>query len=259
MTKLSTQPNAADTAAVHLSEALVALHRDTSLQYLKLGTEEESLDFMEIEAIVKLQPEGVFSVAKIGGPCARGDIRQAQRLGVQGIVGPMIESVYALQRFVAAVDAYFDSDEQIRRGINIETHKAYEALPELLADPASKRLSFINIGRSDLAGSMKAKVDDPEVRDVVCSIVEQVRAAKIPVYIGGRVTSATLQPVLERVSIDGFHTRFLAFRAPIIDVDSVVRRALETEILLLQYLSALFPHRAEEHLARVRETTRRLS
>lgn len=258
MTNLSTQPNAINAAATLLSEALGSLHRDTSLQYLKLGTEEESLDFMEIEALVKLQPEGIFSVAKIGGPCARGDIRQARRLGVGGIVGPMVESVYALQRFVAAVDAYFGSDEKIRRGINIETYKAFESLPDLLADPASKRLSFINIGRSDLAGSMGAKVGDPEVRDVVCSIVEQVRAAGIPIYIGGRVTSATLLPVLERVSIDGFHTRFLAFRGPVVDVDSVVRRALETEILLLQYLAALFPHRADEHLARVQETARRL-
>lgn len=258
MKNTSTQPNAVAAAAAHLSDALVSLCRDTSLQYLKLGTEEESLDFLEIEAIIKLQPKGVFSVAKIGGPCARGDIRQAQRLGVQGIVGPMVESVYALQRFVAAVDAYFGPDESIRRGINIETYQAFEVLPELLADPSAKRLSFINIGRSDLAGSMNASVGDPEVRDVVCSIVEQVRAAGIPVYIGGRVTSATLQPVLDRVSIDGFHTRFLAFKGPVENVDSVVVRALETEILLLQYLAALFPHRADEHLSRVQETARRL-
>jgi hypothetical protein len=97
------------------------------------------------------------------------------------------------------------------------------------------------------------------MHDVVCDVARQVRAAGLPVHVGGQVSRSTLQPVAERVHLDGFHTRFLAFGLPELSaLPAVLRDGLELELALLELLAERFPARAAVHLNRASVTASRI-
>lgn len=254
-------PGAAD-----LAERVRQLSATASIEYWKLGTEEEGLDFSEIAFVAETLSDGLPVFVKIGGPCARADMRQAAGVGARGLLAPMIESAFALRRFVEGSEdvlgaaAFAPGPGYVRRGINLETGTAYAVLDALLAEPAAARLDFFNVGRSDLASSLGVRVESAHMTDVVRDIGRRVRATGRPIFVGGAVTSATLAPLFAVQAIDGFQTRFLAFRCEgVRHVDETVRLALEVEVALLHVLAERFPARADEHLRRAHVVAGRLA
>lgn len=241
----------------------MALRDQHGLTYLKLGTEAEALNFDEVAALSAIAAglaPAVPVIGKIGGPEARNDLLQFHLRGAAGFVAPMIESPYALRIFLDAVPAVLPAAAaaQARLGINIETELAVSQLDAMLEEhrESSGTLSFINVGRSDLAASMDAaSVDEPRVTQATVSVIQRVQAAGISGHVGGSVTPATLAPVLARVRPDGFHTRFLAFDNA---QEATVVQALRTEIALLEVLAALDPDRAPLHKARIATTRARM-
>lgn len=229
------------------------------IEYFKLGTEEEGLDFGEIAYVRSVLPPGADILVKIGGPCARADIRQARALGACGIIAPMVESEYGLVRFVEAATEVFGTDARARIGINVETRTAWRALPAMLGDAAARKLTFVNVGRSDLAASLGARVSDETTHAAVCDIVQQVAVRGLPAMVGGNVTVASLRPLVERVTLAGFQTRCVAFRlGPGAELERIVPQALQLEIALMRVLAARFPERAADHLARAHVATARI-
>ena len=243
--------------ATHFHQQLARVRTAWSLQYFKLGTEEEGLGLDEIAYLREVLPPSVDVVVKIGGPCARADLRAARELGAAGVVAPMVESPFGLRRFLEACTAEL-GDAVPTRGINVETAQAVAHLPAMLA-MARDGLTFVNIGRSDLAASLDRKVSDPAMHETVCDVARQVRAVGLPVHVGGQVSRSTLQPVAERVQLDGFHTRFLAFALPdLAQLPDVIRDGLELELSLLTLLAERFPARAGVHLNRAQVTATRI-
>jgi hypothetical protein len=245
-------------AEAELCAAYVALSESTPLEALKLGTEEEGMDFGQIRYLRSILPEAAPIYVKIGGPCAKADIRQAYEVGAVGLVAPMVESVYGLQRFIEASEPA--AGGKIVRAFNMETITAYESLGELLASPWAAKLDFMNIGRSDLAASLGESVTSDRTLDVVCDAIIQARAVGLPVHVGGTVTLGTLLPVIERTEFEGFHTRWLAFSVGGTAVtEEFVRAGLSFEVMMLQMLAARFPHIAADHIDRAAITAARLS
>jgi len=240
-----------------LADRLAKLASDHGLTYLKLGTEAEALSFDEIAALASVAASVtpvVPVVGKIGGPEARNDLLQFHARGASGFVAPMIESPYALRCFLDAAAAVVPGRPNL--GINIETSLAVDHLDAMLALEGADALSFVNVGRSDLAASMGCgAVDDPAVTDATCAVIARVQEAGLSAHVGGCVTPRTLAPVLARVRPDGFHTRFLAFdRAD----EATVTAALHAEITLLEMLAACDADRAALHTARIETTRRRM-
>ena len=242
-------------------DALARVREVTEVEYVKLGTEDEGLDRFEVSYIDEVLPDGVEISVKIGGPCAYADLRLARDLNALSVTAPMVESTYALHRFVGAVDEVFgDAAADLKTGFNLETITAYERIDDLLGHPAAKKLKLVTVGRSDLSASMGTVVVDERVRDVTCDIARKVRAAGLPIHVGGKLTLASLEPVLSRVPLDGVHTRFVAFPAPALDaIESTIRLVLECEITLLRLLATRSEARAEEHLKRAEETAARFA
>ena len=65
---------------------------------------------------------------KIGGCEAKRDIVDCLDLGCDAIVSPMIESSFALKKFINSLNQYNYDRE---KGINVETINAYRCLDEL--------------------------------------------------------------------------------------------------------------------------------
>ena len=90
---------------------------------------EEALRLKEV-----ISRAGLGLTFKVGGCEALRDIYEARTIGVERIVAPMVESPFALQKFLKAVDLAFPADEQedVQFAVNIETLAAYQAFEAML-------------------------------------------------------------------------------------------------------------------------------
>ncbi len=238
-------------------QRLIEVARPLGLTAFKLGTEEEGLATEEVVWIAERVPQGLGCMVKIGGPCARADLRLAGEVHATAVVAPMIESPFAMRRFLEAADEDLgEGGAGIERAFNLETGQALAQLDAIL-DVANGRLGFVNIGRSDLGASLGYEVGDAELHRIVAEAILRLQARGLPVHVGGKVTRATLQPLLERAPFPMFHTRFLAFEVGP-RVAEAIDAALHIELALLEAMALQFKHRGAEHRARAAEIRRRL-
>jgi hypothetical protein len=245
---------------LEFDEAL-ALARNAGLASVKLGTEEEALGNDEILWLREVLPPDLNVIVKIGGPCARADLRLAGTIAAQAVIAPMVESAFALRRFVEAADVELGiRAERTAYAFNLETSQAVVHLDAMLDSPWAARLAFVNIGRTDLAASLGWTVGDPRLDDVVASCIARLHARGLEVHVGGRVTQATLLPLLHRQAFEGFHTRMLAFTIrDHAQAALAIDCGLALERLLLDRLADRFPARAHVHRDRAVEVLRRLA
>ena len=80
---------------------------------------------------------GLDLSVKIGGCEAKTDIKFCEKIGVNKIVAPMIESRFALSKFIESVTDI----NNIKFYINIESHQAQSNIEEILDSPSSKLIS----------------------------------------------------------------------------------------------------------------------
>jgi hypothetical protein len=164
---------------------------------------------------------GLGLTLKVGGCEALRDIYEARTIGVERIVAPMVETPFALSKFLKAVDLAFPADEQqdVQFAVNIETLTAYRAFKDMLAVPEAAKLGGIVVGRVDLTGSMglgRGEVNSKVVFDITADLLGQGRAAGLEVAVGGGVSAESL-PWLRELPLGGverFETRKVIFGCP---------------------------------------------
>ncbi len=183
---------------------------------------------------------GMGIVLKIGGPEAIRDIFDAMTLGVSGIVAPMVESAYALQKFLEAIAKHVpeDAKSDIAFAVNVETIQAYQNLDRMLALPGAHQLSRITVGRVDLCGSLdlgRQEINSEKIFEITKGICEKTRAAKLSPTIGGAITPEAIPFIRQLVDanlLDRFETRKIIFSASkgLEDAAESLRRANRFEL-----------------------------
>lgn len=181
------------------------------------GTRMEEL--MRLKEIAMLS--GVELTLKIGGCEAVRDIHDARHFGVQNLVAPMIESPFALQKYVNSIQSFFPKDEasRIRFLINIETIHAFKNFDEILESPSFDAIDGIVIGRGDLTESLgldRTQVNSEEVFQITNSILKRTKEKGKSTMIGGGVGLDSLNFLrnLSTGTLDGFETRKVCFSCP---------------------------------------------
>lgn len=198
---------------------------------MKFSTEDEGLSPESVAARRDLVASlGVPVWLKIGGPDARADIALALRLGLAGVVAPMVETPYAIRNFGKALRATAGAD-RLAAGVNLETESAVHGAREILA-AGRPFLTSATIGRADLASSIEARIDDARTWTLVESAAREIRAAGLPLAVGGGITPASAREVLARVAPDRIETRNCVLAASA--APDGIRAALAIEILLLE-------------------------
>ena len=99
---------------------------------------------------------GLPIILKIGGVEAVTDIYNALSIGVKGIIAPMVETPFALSKFLNLIKNMVPEDnaKDIEFAFNLETITAYKNIDEMFEVPDVSILSGVTVGRVDLTGSM---------------------------------------------------------------------------------------------------------
>ena len=232
-----------------LERGMVATLKDLKARHHVIGIKAEfEAEGTRIEEALRLKEvisrAGLGLTLKVGGCEALRDIYEARTIGVERIVAPMVETPFALQKFLRAVDLAFPEDElqDVQFSVNIETETAYRAFPEMLRIPEVGRLGSIVVGRVDLTGSMglaRGDVNSETIFRITSDLVTQARAAGLECAVGGGVSAESMAFLRELPNggVHRFETRKVIFGCPAAlgpDAAAGILKAVGFELLWLK-------------------------
>ncbi len=201
---------------------------------------------------------------KIGGCEAVRDLDQCRLLGASGIMAPMIESPFAMKKFVGAANkVYGDEVDTVEWIINAETITCHENLDAILG-AAEGFLSTVSIGRVDLSSSMgltRAEINGDKVFEATQDIATRCKEHGYLVNFGGGISFDAIPFILKLYPLnDRFETRKVVFKATG-DEDKLrqgILRAMEFETLYLRNKCEFYDRMAQEDESRLKMMQDRL-
>lgn len=231
-----------------LEKRMVGILQDLKENYHVIGVKAEfEAEGTRIEEAMRLKEvslkAGLGLTMKIGGCEAIKDMFEAASLGVVHVVAPMVETAYALKKYLGAIDIAFSAEDQedVDFLINLETITALQNFDEMLKLPEIRKLKGIVIGRVDLVGSMglhRDAINDQQVLDLALAAATKAKAAGLEVVVGGGVSVHSL-PFFRSFPeghLDRFETRKVVFGCPgaLGNPERAFLRAVEFELLWLK-------------------------
>jgi hypothetical protein len=208
-----------------LEKQMVDILKDLRENHHVIGTKAEfEAEGTRLEEALRLKEvvtkAGLDLTIKIGGCEALKDMYDARVIGVTGIVAPMIESPYALKKYIQAARLAFPEDERkdIKFLINIETIYGFGYIDEMLKTEEAKELAGIVFGRTDMTGSLgmnKEDINHERIFEYAEKIAKKALEYKKELVVGGGVSAMSL-PFLKRLpknSLTRFETRKVIFDA----------------------------------------------
>ena len=179
---------------------------------------------------------------KIGGCEAVKDMMDSVSLGAERIIAPMVETPYALQKFVKAAQVvYGERLDNVDLLVNIETYNTYKNFDDMLKVPEIAYLNGIVIGRVDFCGSMgsgREAINSDELLKYSMELAAKAKEKGLSVVIGGGVSVDSL-PFFKSFPaghLDRFETRKVIFQCPgaLSNPEVAFLKAVEFELLWLK-------------------------
>jgi hypothetical protein len=178
---------------------------------------------------------GLPLTVKIGGCEAIRDLLEAKQIGVDYIVAPMIETSYALSKFILAKNTVYNADEAEGTDFlfNIETSTAYQNREQIIRTAAgTPGVDGVVFGRVDFVGSYGASRDGINtdfVTDKVCEIAELCKTNAKDLVVGGGVSIDSVSALrrIRETHLTRFETRKVVFHASALDGPDIERGLLQ--------------------------------
>jgi peroxiredoxin family protein len=144
-----------------IEKQMVALLCELKANHHVIGVKAEfEAEGTRIEEAMRLKEvslsAGLGLTLKIGGCEAIKDMFDAAALGTEHLVAPMVETPYALKKYLQAVKIAFDEEQRsdMHFLINLETITACQNFEKMLEISEIEMLDGVVLGRVDLTGSM---------------------------------------------------------------------------------------------------------
>ncbi|MDF3820588.1 aldolase [Leptospira sp. 96542] len=239
-----------------LRKTLAEMKANYAFVSLKTGTETEDMGEAEI-ALLGTICSGILPLSvKIGGPEARNDIRICQRLGVDGISAPMVESEYALKNFIATLKNLVQPHEfsHLNKAINLETITGYRNLLDIFDSPSFSDLQQVTAARSDLSASMDKKPDDKEVTRVSKKIISEAKSRGKKTSVGGTITKSNFGLIANEIQPEFINSRHVMVdteKAMSVGDSDVAECMLHFEMDLYEFFSKTFTEKSFYYRNRV--------
>ena len=197
---------------------------------VKAEVEAEGTRVEELLRLVEIaHAAGLELTVKIGGCEAIRDLLESKQIGVRYVVAPMVETPYALSKYIDAKQKIYNSDEALDTDFlfNMETITGYEhreAITDLAA--GSPGVDGIVFGRVDFSGSMgvgRAGIESDEISVKVLEVSRLCKEKGLDFVVGGAVSIDALDNLhrFRDSYLTRFETRKVVFDAAALDSDCV--------------------------------------
>lgn len=205
------------------------------------------------------QRAGVKVALKIGGCEAVSDLLASKIYGVDYVIAPMVETPYALSKFVDAKNKTHGAQEQRTSFLfNLETETTLRNLPAILP-VARDGVDGMVFGRVDFAlsrGLPRGAINDPSITAAVIEAAHACRDNDLELVVGGSVAVEAIPALREirRVRLDRFETRKIVFDGAAIEDAAIaegIMQAVAFELGWLKNKHDYYDAIAREDLARI--------
>ena len=220
--------------------------RDTcNVVGVKAEFEAEGTRVEELLRLLEIARKADLKIAlKIGGCEAVRDLIEAKQFGVDYIIAPMVETPYALQKFIDAKNKVFAHDERfdVNFLVNIETKTGFEHQKEFArVASAQDGIQGLVFGRVDYVGSKGLPRDSVDSSEVTAACIEVAQSCKIhelQLVVGGGVSinAANSLSEIKKIHLSRFETRKIIFSSDALNSKTIqegLLNAVHFELLWL--------------------------
>lgn len=221
---------------------------------IKQSFEDEGVlleDVLFIRQLTKLHQ--LKLTVKIGGCEAKSDIYNCINMDVNGIVAPMIETEFALQKFIESISDL----NSCKLYVNIESETGYKNIDKILGSPSAKMLTGIVVGRSDLVKSLgydKSHVNSSFAYDMAEEIFKKAKSFGLKTLMGGNLSTKSTDFVNKLINLkilDFIETRNVIISLENInDLKESIKSAIEFESIWLDYKAVKYGLLYKEYMNR---------
>ena len=187
---------------------------------------------------------GLPMTVKIGGCEAVRDLLESKQIGVRFIVAPMVETPYALSKYIGAKNMVYAEDELPDTDFlfNLETITAFNHLDEMVhVSKVGKGVQGLVFGRVDFAGSLgltREAINESQITEYVLAAAKKAKSAGLDFVMGGAISSDSLNVIkkVAEVHLTRFETRKVVFNgsaANLAEIDKGLVNAVHFELLWL--------------------------
>ena len=224
---------------------------------MKQSFEDEGVLLNDVVAFKRVTEVcGLQSFVKIGGCEAKSDLFNCVRMGIDGVIAPMVETPFALSKFIDMMDEY---KERADSYIVIESQTSYKNIDEILNEGQGK-LKGIIVGRSDFSKSYKlnkSEVDSDFIHNKVEDILVKAKKNNYITTMGGNISTRSTQfikDMYQKNLLDRIETRNVVIEINeqnLKIIDKVIQKALDFEIEWLQYKLSISSKLSSEYSERI--------
>lgn len=214
----------------------------------------------ELLRLLELAHRADLGVAlKIGGCEAVSDLHASRLYGADYIIAPMVETPYALSKFIDARDKVYGADRRDGRFLfNLETETTLRNLDEMM--PIAEGVDGIVFGRVDFTlsrGLPRHAINERGITDAVLKVARACAERDLELVVGGSVAVEAVEALraFRRIRLDRFETRKVIFdgsAAELPDFEAAIANAVAFELAWLERKRDYYATIADEDVSRIR-------